>query len=178
MWKSCNLFKLLIIIISYSAPYMSAIANDINAPRFVSIKSNEVNLRSGPASHYPIKFIYKHKNYPLEIKAEFEQWRLVSDKGVDQGWIHQSLLSNVRYIVIIDNKIKEKKLKSQLAENQALIFRLPAEDSYPILRVEIGVIARVKKCIEHWCQIEFQKKRGWIQKVNLWGVYSHELFDN
>ncbi|WHQ47072.1 MAG: SH3 domain-containing protein [Candidatus Midichloria sp.] len=151
--------------------------SELPTPRFVSIKSNKINLRSGPGNSYPIKFIYKFKNYPLEIIAEFEHWRLVKDNEGSQGWVHQSLLSGSRYVLIKDNKLTEKELKFQTLKDQAIIFRLPDETSHPVLMAEIGVVAKVKKCLGNWCQIELEKKRGWIKKINLWGIYEHELFD-
>ena len=146
-------------------------------PRFVSLKSSETNLRSGPANHYPIKFTYKKKHYPMEIVAEFEHWRLLSDQDNSQGWVHQSLISGVRYVLIKNNHMGTKSLSYKVPEGQAIILRLPDESSYPIIRAEIGVIAKLKKCIEDWCQVELNGKRGWIAKINLWGVYSNELYN-
>ncbi|CAG7588601.1 MAG: SH3 domain-containing protein [Candidatus Midichloria sp.] len=173
-------FRVIFIIAINTIFQLNTVAqgkSDLPIPRFVSIKSNEINLRSGPGNSYPIKFIYKFKNYPLEVIAEFEHWRLVKDNEGSQGWVHQSLLSGSRYALIKDNKLTEKELKFQDLKNQAVIFRLPDEISHPILMAEIGVVAKIKKCLEYWCQIELEKKRGWIKKINLWGVYEHELFD-
>lgn len=184
MWKawSKDVFKL---VISFITVIIAPTQQDVLAqnytslpvPRFISIKATQVNLRSGPGSSYPIKFVYKFKNYPLEVIAEFENWRLVRDLESSQGWVHQSLLSGARYVIIKDNKLIEKKLKFHSLKNQAIIFRLPDEESYPILRAEIGVVAKIKKCLEKWCQVELDRKCGWIKKINLWGVYDHEVFD-
>ena len=182
MWEARgqNIFKLiiaLIIIIMMQQELLAQSAAVLPIPRFVSIKATQINLRNGPGSSYPIKFVYKFKNYPLEIIAEFEHWRLVKDLESSQGWVHQSLLSGVRYVIIQNNKLTEKKLKFQKLKDQAIIFRLPDEESYPILRAEIGVVAKLKKCLQKWCQVELGKKRGWIKKINLWGVYDYEVFD-
>jgi SH3-like domain-containing protein len=146
-------------------------------PRFASLKSNETNLRSGPAHHYPIKFTYKQKHYPIEIIAEFEHWRLLRDHDNEQGWVHQSLVSGVRYVMIKNNQVSAAKMSYKIPLDQAIILRLPDETSYPIIRAEIGVMAKLKKCIEKWCQIELDSKRGWIKKSNLWGVYTNEIID-
>ena len=34
-------------------------------PRFVSLKSDEINLRVGPSINYPIKITYVFQNFPL-----------------------------------------------------------------------------------------------------------------
>ena len=39
-------------------------------PRFVSLKSAEVNLRTGPGTRYPIEWVYKRRALPVEIIAE------------------------------------------------------------------------------------------------------------
>lgn len=41
-------------------------------PRFVSLRSNHINARSGPGARYPIEWVYMQKNAPVEIVAEFE----------------------------------------------------------------------------------------------------------
>ncbi len=38
-------------------------------PRFASLKSDEVNMRSGPGQRYPIVWVYKRKAMPVEITA-------------------------------------------------------------------------------------------------------------
>ena len=48
-------------------------------PRFVSLKSAEVNLRTGPGTRYPIEWVYKRRALPVEIIAEFDNWRRVRD---------------------------------------------------------------------------------------------------
>ena len=174
-------FLLLILICSCNCSLASesniGAVTKLPIPRFISLKANETNLRSGPANHYPIKFVYKHKHYPMEVLAEFEHWRLISDQDNSQGWVHQSLISGVRYVMIKNNYINKKKLTYTVPSDQAVILRLPDESSYPIIRAEIGVVAKLKKCIEDWCQIELDNKRGWIMKVNLWGVYTDECFE-
>ncbi|MDP7625068.1 MAG: SH3 domain-containing protein, partial [Rhodospirillales bacterium] len=63
-------------------------------PRFVSLRADEVNLRTGPGVRYPVDWVYQRKNLPVEVIAEFGTWRKVRDVQGSQGWIHQSLLSS------------------------------------------------------------------------------------
>ena len=46
-------------------------------PRFVSLKADSVNLREGPNRDHPVKWIFKRAGLPVEITAEFEQWRRI-----------------------------------------------------------------------------------------------------
>ena len=38
---------------------------------FISLRSNEINLRNGPGSEYPIKAIYQINNMPLKVLGEY-----------------------------------------------------------------------------------------------------------
>src|SRR3546814_9474044 len=57
----------------------------------------EVNLRTGPGPTYPIEWVYLRRNMPVEIVAEFDNWRKIRDWQGTVGWVHQNLLSGERY---------------------------------------------------------------------------------
>ena len=179
MWKICNKNSFIVIIVLLSIIYYSGIAlceittSGFPVPRFVSTKSSETNLRSGPGDKYEIILVYKARGYPLEVIAEFQQWRLVKDDGNNQGWVHQSLISGFRYFLITNNV---GDYKSRSKQREALVFRLPEEGSRPIFRIEFSTLVKAKKCMKDWCQIEIEGKKGWIRKANIWGVYDYEIF--
>src|SRR5262249_34893678 len=62
-------------------------------PRFVSLKADEVNARVGPGSDYAIAWVFRRAGLPVEIVAEFENWRQVRDSGGGTGWVASSLVS-------------------------------------------------------------------------------------
>ena len=70
-------------------------------PRFVSMKAPEGNVRRGPSLSHRVDWIFKQKNTPLKIIAEFGHWRQVVDWEGEGGWMHYSLLSGVRNILVI-----------------------------------------------------------------------------
>lgn len=135
-------------------------------PRFVSIKSSEANLRTGPNVRYPVRWVFIKKGEPVEITAEFEQWRKVRDKQGDEGWVHESMLSGQRYVILE-------------GRNDTLhrLYRKPSSTSYPVAQFAAGVRAELKACEQDWCKIEAAEIQGWIHKQELWGVYPHEIFD-
>ena len=143
-------------------------------PRFISLKANEVNLRSGPASNYPIKLNYMCKHYPLQVIAEFDNWRMLQDVDGSQGWAHSSLIAGQRYAMVIDNTVSSI-LPYTILSGEAILFKTPKEESYPVARLEIGTIVALKRCDELWCQVKVDSYQGWIQKINLWGVQNDEL---
>lgn len=131
-------------------------------PRFVSIKASEANIRTGPNIRYPIQWVFVKKGEPVEIIAEFEQWRKVRDKQGDQGWIHESMLSGHRHIIIIGNKPQ-------------MLYKESSTASNPILRVEPEVRGSLLSCTKEWCNISIANTKGWMEKSNLWGVYPNEV---
>ncbi len=132
-------------------------------PRFVSLKSNEVNLRAGPSKNYPIKWVIKNKGEPVEVITEFEQWREIRDKDGDSGWVHEAMLSGNRSVVVI----------SDIAQS---LYR-DSEGSKKIAQINRGVRAKLLTCQNEWCYISVDKYKGWIARNVLWGVFKDERFD-
>jgi SH3-like domain-containing protein len=129
-------------------------------PRFVSLGSDRVNLRFGPGQQYPIQWILAREGLPVEIIEEFDTWRKVRLHDGDQGWIHGSLLSSRRTIVVA-GQIRE-------------LRRSPDASARVLLRAEPGVIGELLDCEEDWCRIEIDGRRGWLQRDAFWGVLPGE----
>jgi len=129
-------------------------------PRYVSLKTNEANARRGPSLSHKIDWIYKRQNMPLEIYAEYENWRRVRDFEGLGGWVHYTLLSGKRY-VLIKNELLEMRL-------------LPSMESQVIAKVPQFNIANLDKCNKDWCRIIDNGYKGWVQKSEIWGVYNNE----
>ena len=70
-------------------------------PRFVSLAAERVNVRFGPGRQYPVSWMFARKGLPVEIIAEFDTWRKIRDYDGEEGWIHSSLLSSRRTIMVI-----------------------------------------------------------------------------
>ena len=129
-------------------------------PRYVSLKTNEANARRGPSLSHKIDWIYKRQNMPLEIYAEYENWRRVRDFEGLGGWVHYTLLSGKRY-VLIKNELLEMRL-------------LPSVESQVIAKVPQFNIANLDKCNKDWCRIIDNGYKGWVLKSEIWGVYNNE----
>src|SRR3546814_20543597 len=61
-------------------------------PRFVTLRADEVNLRTGPGTRYPIDWVYQRRGMPVEIIDEFDTWRRIRDWQGTEGWVHQSMV--------------------------------------------------------------------------------------
>lgn len=138
------------IILLFLLLNFSAFANN-----FISTKSNKINMRTGPGFHYPVKWVYTHKNLPLKVMEEFETWKKVCDIDEDCGWIKNNLLSNKQYAMIKEDTLGYKKQNF---------------DSKIIMKIDKLVIMKVEKCDKEWCLLSASKRRAWVQKEHIYGI--------
>ena len=131
-------------------------------PRFVSLRATEVNMRAGPGVRYPVDWVYRRRNLPVEVIAEFGTWRQVRDVQGTQGWVHQSMLSNRRMISVTG----QRRSLRQKANS----------DSPAVAELEAGVVGALLACPEGsgWCKMEFGEVSGWLRRVEFWGTYPGE----
>lgn len=133
-------------------------------PRYVSLKATEGNVRRGPSLSHRIDWVYRHRELPLQITAEFGHWRRVQDRDGAGGWVHYSLLSGVR---------------TALVERDMAPLRVqPMATAATVALAEAGAIVRLGKCERNWCRVtSLDRRRGWMEKVDLWGVAPGEIRD-
>ncbi|MCK4866406.1 MAG: SH3 domain-containing protein, partial [Alphaproteobacteria bacterium] len=67
--------------------------NDRPPSHFVTIKPDKANVRSGPGKRYPVRWVFVQSGIPVEILAEYENWRQIRDWEGQEGWIHAAMLS-------------------------------------------------------------------------------------
>jgi len=126
----------------------------IEKKKFLMLKNNKVNVRYGPSLEYPIKYIYKKINLPIQIIDKKENFRRIIDHKQNSGWIHWTQLT---------------KSKSLITTSSKILFKKPTKYSKPLAKIEKGRLLIVKKCEKNWCNIETEKFSGWIEKNNIWG---------
>ena len=122
---------------------------------FVSLKKNKVNVRYGPSLDSDIKYVYKKINLPLKQIDKKENFRRIIDLKNNSGWIHISQL---------------KKSNSVIATKNKVLFKKPTSFAKPIAQIEKGRLLIVEKCEQNWCRISSEKLKGWIKKVDIWGL--------
>lgn len=150
-----------------SAKEAALTTSGLPVPRYVSLKSDHVNVRAGPTKDNDVAWVYTRSGLPVEITAEFENWRRVRDSEGAEGWVYHSLLSGRRTAVVT------MKNKDDLA---ALYDRADATSGVNA-RLQAGVVAQVKRCAANWCHVTGNGFDGWIEQQRLWGVYSDEKVD-
>jgi SH3-like domain-containing protein len=136
-------------------------------PRFVSLKAEKVNVRRGPSSDHPVAWVFQRKGLPVEIVAEFENWRRVRDSDGEEGWILQNMLAGKRTAVIAPWK-----------KGQAVpVHAGPAAGAGLVAQMDPGVVAEVSRCDGAWCELAAGGYDGFVEQTQLWGVYPGEKVD-
>jgi SH3-like domain-containing protein len=139
-------------------------------PRFVSLKSDRVNMRKGPGTDYPTAWVYRRAGLPLEVIKEFEGWRQVRDAEGASGWVMQSFLSGRRTALILPWELKPGAPPPKIA-----LRSNDSERARPVAMLEAGVIANLSSCDGLWCRVSIEKYQGYIEQKKLWGVYENEV---
>ena len=134
----------------------------LEIPRFVSLKSNDANVRVGPSINYPIEIKYIIENYPLKVLEEYEEWRKIEDFKKNIGWVHKSLISGIRTGIILSNDNKNTDLLNTI-------------DGSVIGEIGNGNIVYLEKCKIDWCLVSKGNFTGWIHKKYIWGVKEKEI---
>ncbi|EHM00850.1 SH3 domain protein, partial [Acetobacteraceae bacterium AT-5844] len=127
-------------------------------PRFVALRSDEVNLRVGPDTRFPIEWTYQRRDLPVEVVREYNQWRRIRDMDGTEGWVHQSTLSARRTFLV---RGQERNLHSSDSDSSGVVARL-----------QPGVVGRIRRCgaDSTWCEVQVADHRGFLRRADMWGI--------
>lgn len=153
-----------LLLTLYSFPSFAEVgASGYPIPRFLSLRTEEANVRTGPGMQYPKKWVLVKKNIPLEVISEYEDWRKIRDIQGDEGWIHKAMLSGKRTAIVKKNITKVRRKKDINSAVKAVL--------------ENGVIVNVESCEAGICKVQASDIEGYLIATNLWGVYIGEDVD-
>jgi SH3-like domain-containing protein len=144
-------------------------ASGLPLPRFVSLKAERVNVRSGPTKDNDVNWVYTRVGLPVEIIAEYDNWRRIRDWEGAEGWVLHSLLSGRRTALV--------SAPAKSVDDFVPLHASADKQSAITARLQSGVIGTVKRCGGNWCRITGQGFDGWIEQERLWGVYPGETVD-
>jgi SH3-like domain-containing protein len=142
-------------------------ASGLPIPRYVSLKSDRVNLREGPSKDHRTTWVFQRAGLPVEITGEFEIWRKVRDSEGAEGWVLHSLLSGRRTVLVAPWK---KGVDS-------ILYNKASAKAAPVAKLQSNVIASVRGCDGNWCRITGEGFDGYIGQSDLWGVYPNEKIE-
>lgn len=136
-------------------------------PRFVSLKSNNVNVRRGPGQEYDLAFTFVRAGLPVEIVQEFDNWRKIRDSDGSEGWVFHSLLAGKRTALVAPWEKEGTFATRSEAENAGAVTAY----------LQPRVVTDVEQCTGAWCLVGGKEFKGWIEQDKLWGVYPQEQFE-
>jgi SH3-like domain-containing protein len=136
---------------------------NLPVPRYVSLRSSEINVRRGPGLDYRKDWVFRRAGLPVRIVEEYGDWRRIVDKDDAGGWVYHAMLTGRRTV--------------QVTAEQAVLRAEPSETAAPVARAEQGVVARLEACLADWCEIEAEGYDGWVPKAAIWGVDPGEIVE-
>lgn len=156
------LFLLISLFISFYSfsSYAEPVESENTPILFQSLRTDKVNLRSGPGLHYPIEWVYKKKHFPVKVLAEFYNWKKIEDYQGTQGWIHRNLLSKKRTIIFKKKRTSLYKKANNQTEVRAYI--------------EPNNIAEIIICDSGQCKVKVGSYKGWVVCKDIWGASSFD----
>ncbi len=139
MWRFGLFFTVLLCAYSATAT---------EYPRPGSLLRDEVNVRVGPGTDYPILWVYRRSGWPIVLEAEHQRWYRIRDIEGEVGWVSRHLVSKQETALI-------------RGPDAATLFR-KASGEKPIIKLAPGVIVRLEKCTETACEVRQNGRKGWI----------------
>lgn len=136
-------------------------ATGLPLPRFVSLRASEINLRIGPGTRFPIDWVYRRPGLPVEIINEHDNWRQIRDHENTVGWVHMSMLSSRRGLLVV---------------GEMRILRRDADEaSQALAYLEPGVVGQLDHCERSWCRVDVAGLSGWLSRDAIFGLYAGEI---
>ena len=102
----------------------------------------------GPTKDHDVTWVYTRSGLPVEVTAEFENWRRIRDWEGAEGWVYHSLLSGRRTAIVAPN---EEQRRSLVALSRRPTTRRRGA------RLQSGVLGMVKRCYGGWCRVDGQR---------------------
>lgn len=151
----------ILLVLMYA---VSGVAGTLSLPRFVALRNDKVNMRTGPGNRYPIMWVYQEKGYPVEVIDEYELWRQIREVDGTTGWVHRTQITGVRHALILE---------------ETPLTNAPKLDAKTVAIVQKGTVGRILKCPEKsdYCLLAFGETKGWLGKDVFFGLYKNEIID-
>lgn len=145
---------------SETASQLGPVTN-LPLPRFVSLRSSEINVRRGPGLNYPKDWVFRRAGLPVRVIAEHGDWRRIKDSDDAGGWVYHALISGRRTVLVTAPKI--------------LIRARPTETAEATAELHQGVIPRLIGCADGWCELMVEDIKGWAPADTIWGVGPQDM---
>lgn len=127
-------------------------------PRYVSLKFNEVNARSGPGDDHRLLWVYHARDLPVQVVAENTEWRRICDPEHGMAWVHRRTTDGRRTVMRI--------------KPAPLALRGGPRASAPVHAIlNARALAALVRCdSKGWCKVRVDGVSGWAPAAELWGT--------
>lgn len=131
-------------------------------PRWISVRGAPASMRAGPGLDYPILWQFERSGAPLQVVTETEEWRKVCGPDGSMAWIHRSLTTGRRRVIV--------EQPTQL---------LASTDAGADVRAQVqaGALLSLGPCEDGWCELRTGDIRGWAPEEMLFGTATQPLCD-
>ena len=129
-------------------------------PRFASLRSDEVNVRTGPGPRYPDR---------LGLQAQ-------GHAGRDRRRVRE-LAENPRLAGserLGPPEPAERKAQLHHRSQADRLHKTPATSAEVVAKLEPEVMGEIRSCTGDWCRVKAAGVSGWIERTGMWGVYKSE----
>jgi len=139
------------------------VASKLPVPRFVSLRTDQVNFRAGPGFQYPITWIYQRDGLPVEIVGEFDVWRQVVAPDGGTGWVHMATIRARRGFYVTAPK--------------APLLAAPTQTAAVVATLDSGVSGVLLACAagSDYCKVSAGEITGYLAREDFWGVFEGEV---
>jgi len=166
-WPSACALAVAVALIAALAPVEAAAqvgtVTGLPVPRYVSLKSDRVNLREGPSKEHRTAWVFQRAGLPVEITAEFDNWRRIRDSEGSEGWVLHSLLSGRRTALV-----------APWRKGEVIPLTTQAGGANVSAQLQSGLVVSVRRCDKAWCRVSGREFDGYVEQKMLWGVYANE----
>lgn len=126
----------------------------------LSVKGDNINIRSGPGLKYPAKWEYS-SGFPVKVIQKKGSWIKIRDFESDTGWIHRSLLADKPRMIIKANKNVDKNVNIRSG---------PSTKTKIVGKAYYGVVFSTLERKPGWTKVEHNSGLvGWVSSSLLWG---------
>lgn len=131
-------------------------------PRFVSLRTDEVNMRAGPGFQYPVEWVYQRDGLPVEIIGEFDVWRQILTPDGATGWVHMATIRPRRGFIVTAPKTD--------------MLASPNAGAGVVAVLDFGVSGVLSSCDSgsDWCKVALGQRSGFINRDDFWGAFPGE----
>ncbi len=148
-----TVFLIIILSFLFLLP-LTAIAD------MVSIKRDNVNMRSGPGTNYSVLW-QLGSGFPLRVLERRGSWLRVQDFEGDIGWASRVIVNRTPHMVVRVHKNRNKRINIRSG---------PGTNHRIVAKAYYGVVFRTLRQERGWVQVQHEKGvTGWIKRTLLWG---------